>query len=541
MGMPLLARQKRGQQQATQAVFVPAPQGGINALSGAGTVPDQDAIYLSNLIPAEYGCHVRKGYGEWCQPLPLGTLADGVKTLIPVSGQNSDAPVDKFFACTSDGIYDITTQGAAPIKMFDWPLKTTRSGWVSWHSYTTLAGQFILACDTENGYVVYTVSTNTWAIGTITGPTPAEAALDFVTVWKNRVWFVQQSTGSAWYLPVGLITGAAKEFQFGNKFRYGGYLKSLWNWTLDGGAGVDDYLVAISSGGDMLIYKGTDPEVAGEFDQIGAWYIGKPTQGRRQGDDLGGDLFLLSTFGILQPSKLIAGSPLQNQSVQLSYKINPRINNLLDSGNQTYGWQIKFSPVDQLMFLIVPKEVGKNYVQFVYNTATQAWCQFNNVPMKCGEVYKGRFFFGTDDNRVFMYGGAVDNSLLADNGASSTNITWEMLTGFQTYNTPANWKRVQLLRPRFIGAEIPSFNIAARYDFDLSFLPMPYPSAQQDFGRWNVGHWDGVRWGGEFLTTQYPVGGAGMGQHVAIAMRGQSAGDTIFLGVDVMMDSGGYL
>jgi hypothetical protein len=541
MGVPTLARQQRGQQQATQAVFVTAPQGGINALSGAGAVPEQDAIFLTNLIPQEYGCHVRKGYVEWCQPLPAGTLADGVKTLIPVSGQNSDTPVDKLFACTSEGIYDITTQGAAPVLKLTWPLHTARSGWVSWHAYTTLAGQFILACDTENGYYVYTVSTDTWAVGVITGPTPSEAALDFVTVWKNRVWFVQQSTGSAWYLPVGQITGSATEFQFGNKFKYGGYLKSLWNWTLDGGEGVDDYLAVISSGGDMLIYKGEDPATAGEFRQVGAWYIGKPTQGRRQGDDLGGDLYLLSVFGILQPSKLIAGSPLQNQSVQLSYKINPRINNILDEGNQTYGWQIKFSPVDQLLFLIVPRVPGQPYRQFVYSIATQAWCQFANVPMKCGDIYKGKFMFGSDENRVFMYTGAVDNVLVEDNGASSTNITWEMLTGFQTYNTPANWKRVHFLRPRFIGAEIPTYNVAARYDFDLSFLPMPYPSGNMDFGRWNNGHWDGVLWAGEYLTSQYPMGGSGMGQHIAIAMRGQSAGGTIYLGTDLLMDSGGYL
>lgn len=534
----LAARRRRGQPQRTEATFVPAPQGGVNAIDSAGAVPITDALYLYNLIPQEYGVHVRKGYKEWCQQIPLG---DGIKTIIPFNSGNSDAPANKLFAANSDGIYDISTEGGVPVKMLDWPIKTERTGWVSWHAYTTLAGQFILACDNENGYYVYTASTNTWAVGTISGPTPAEALLDFVTVWKNRVWFVQQSTGSAWYLPVGQITGSATEFQFGNKFKYGGYLKSLWNWTVDGGEGVDDYLVAISSGGDMLLYKGTDPSVAAQFNQVGSWFIGRPTQGRRQGDDFGGDLVLLTNYGVLQASKLIAGAPAQDSQVNLAYKINPRINAVLERGNTVYGWQVKLSPLDQLLFVVVPKEPGRPWMQFVFSTITKAWTQFVDVPIKCCETYLNKFFLGSDDNRIYTYEGYADNVLVGDSGASATYINWQMLTGYQTFGNPANWKRVQFLRPRFLGAEVPAYTIAARYDFDLSAPPPPSPQFNTQYGQWNLSYWDAARWAGESIVTQAPTGGAGMGQHIAIAMRGLSAGNTIYLGTDLMLDSGGYL
>jgi len=534
----LAARKKRGQQQDTQATFVPAPQGGINAISGAGSVPENDALFLYNLIPQEYGVHVRKGYIEWCQPIPLG---DGVKTIIPLSAINSDAPVDKLFAATSDGIYDVTVQGAAPIKMLDWPIKTERSGWVSWTAYTTIAGQFILACDNENGYYVYTTSTNTWAVGVITGPTPAETLLDFVMVWKNRVWFVEQSSGRAWYLPVGQITGSATSFEFGNKFRYGGYLKSMWSWTVDAGVGIDDMMVVFSSAGDMLVYKGTDPQTVGTFEQVGSWYVGKPTQGRRQGDDMGGDLLALTNYGLLQLSKMIAGAAAQDTTVAMSYKVNARLNNVLERGNTVYGWQVKLSPGDQLIFVLVPKEAGRSWMQFVYSTTTRAWCQFTDVPMKCAEVYKNRLYFGSDTNRVFVYDGIVDNVLLADSGASARTIQWEMLTGYQTYGDPAKWKRVQFLRPRFIGSEIPAYNIQARYDFDLSPLSVPPPTFNLQFGRWDLSFWDSAVWAGDSIVTQAPQGGFGMGQHIAIAMRGQSAGQLIYLGTDIFLDTGGYL
>jgi hypothetical protein len=534
----LLARRKRGQAQQVTSVFVPAPQGGINALSGAGNVPITDALFLYNMIPQEYGVHIRKGYREWCEPIPVG---DGIKTIIPFQAANTDAPIDKLFAANGDGIYDITTEGAAPIKVLDWPVKSTRAGWMSWHAYVTIAGNFILACDNENGYYIYTGSTDIWAVGVITGPTPAEALLDFVTVWKNRVWFVQQSTGSAWYLPVGQITGSATEFQFGNKFKYGGFLKSLWNWTLDGGEGVDDYLAVISSGGDFLIYKGEDPATAGEFRQVGSWFIGKPMDGRRQADDFGGDLLALSSYGVIQASKLIAGAPAQDETAQLSYKINPRVNNIIEAGNTGFGWQIKMSPRDQLIFVLTPKLESKAWIQFVYSTVTKAWCQFVDVPMKCCEVYQHKFMFGSDTNRIFVYDGFADNVLLEDSGATAITVQWEMLTGFQTFDNPGINKRVQFMRPRFIGSEPPTFNIAPRYDFNLSQLQSPIELPTLSFGRWNTGIWDTSTWAGDTITTQPPIGAFGIGQHVAIAMRGLSAGGTIYLGTDLMMDSGGYL
>jgi hypothetical protein len=533
----IAAMRKRGQKRNTQALFVPAPQGGINAISGAGNVPAGDALFLVNMVPQQYGVHVRHGYQEWCQPIPLG---DGVRTIIPFSSQNSDAPVDKLFAATSDGIYDITVQDALPLKVYDWNVKSERSGWISWHAYTTIAGQFILACDNENGFIVYTASTNTWAGGVITGPTPAEALLDFVTVWKNRVWFVQQATGIAWYLPVGSITGSATAFEFGNKFKYGGYLKSLWNWTVDGGEGIDDYLAVVSSAGDLLVYKGEDPAVAGEFRLVGSWFIGKTTQGRRQGDDFGGDLLILSTYGIIQLSKLIAGAPAMDEA-SMTYKINPRINDVLERGNTVYGWQLKLSPIDQLIFVLTPKEAGLPWMQFVYSTTTKAWAQFEGLPMMCAEVYKAQLFFGTDDNRIMRYMGPADNVLVDDGGATATSIQWSMLTGYQTYGEGAAWKRVQFLRPRFIGSETPAYNIVARYDFDLTPPPIPNPIFDLDYAKWGTGIWDQSKWAGSTILTQAPTGGFGMGQHIAIGMRGLSAGDVIYLGTDLMLDQGGYL
>jgi hypothetical protein len=534
------------QKQNTTPVFFPATQGGINAVSAASDVPPQDALLLINLIPAEKGVRVRKGWIEHCIAVPLG---DGIKTLVPFTHQDVDAPIDKLFGLTSDGIYDVTTPAVAPVKVFDFPIKSGEAGWAQWTHYTTIAGQFILLTDKANGYIVYTASTDTWAAGSISAdPSVAPAVITpalcvFVMVWKNRVWFIEVDTGTAWYLPVGTYTGAtAKPFYFGNKFKYGGYLKSLWNWTLDGGEGVDDYLVAVGSAGDMVVYKGTDPATVATFNQSGWWYIGKPLQGRRQGANMGGELLLTTNFGVLQTSKLIAGQPVTDQAVSMSYKINPAFNQTSDRMGEFYGWEPVFIPKEQLMMFITPKEVGQPYLQYVYNTATRAWCVFIDMPVKTGVMWKNKFYFGTDDNRIASYDGFLDEVYL-DPLVDGTfePIQWESLTGFQGFNQPSIWKRVQFMRPLFIGAATPVFKIVAKYDFDLT-PPAGSPVFPPTTGGvWGIGIWDFSTWGGGYFTTKSTKGGSGMGRYVALYMRGRSSTEIVHVGTDVLYDGGGLL
>ena len=532
----LAGRKRRPQPQLTQPVPWPASQGGINAVSAAPQVPMTDALLLVNLIPAEAGTKVRKGYIEHCIKVPLG---DGVKTLVPFSQAKVDAPVDRLFALTSDGIYNVSTAAASPVKVLDFPTKSGEAGWASWHHYTTIAGQFILLCDKANGYYIYTAATNTWAVGAIVGV--SATALVHVMVWKNRVWFVEVDKGTAWYLPVGQITGTVTAFEFGNKFKYGGYLKSLWNWTLDGGDGVDDYLAAISSAGDVVLYQGTDPSTVATFNMKGQWYIGQVMQGRRQGGDMGGELLLLSNYGALQMSKLVAGMPATDEAVSISYKINPRINTVMTRMHSFYGWEVVSAPKDQLTIIVTPKETGQPYLQFVYNTATKAWCAFAGLPIKTAVMWKDKLYFGTDDNRICTYDGYLDRVLLDPLEGSYEPVEWESLTGFSGLGTPGVFKRVHFMRPMFIGSATPVYKIAARYDFNLTppaGSPI-FPSISG--GLWDLGIWDVSTWGGGYIVGQSPRGGSGMGRYVALYMRGRSGSELTHVGTDVLHDKGGLL
>lgn len=541
----LAGRKKRPQPQITKPQFLPPSQGGLNTIDGAANTPPQDALRLINMIPAQYGTMVRKGYVEHCEPIPLG---DGIKTIVPYTAKTDSADDSKLFACTSDGIYEITTPIVAPTKVFDWPTKDTNTGWCSWHSYTTLAGQFILLCDLTNGYHIYTGSTDTWAAAPalvsgdpILYPAPDVDDLVFVTVWKNRVWLVQKDTGTAWYMEVGTITGEIMPFNFGNKFRHGGDLEGLWCWTMDGGEGIDDYLVSLSQGGDCLVYKGTDPAVAGEFNLHGSFWLGTVPSGRRQGSEFGGDLLMLSSYGLIQLSKLIGGLPMTDEALSISHKINIRLNQFISRTLDDFGWEVKSYPQEQLIFVTSPLETGQPQNQFVYHTSTKAWTQFNDLPMTTGEMWLSKFYIGDEDNRIYTYEGYVDHVLLEDDGESSEAIEWEGFTSFQSYGAPAVFKRVQMLRPQFIGGAIPSYLIAPRYDFDVSTLAGSPSYIVPPGGLWDTGLWGTDVWGGGYIASQPPYGAFGVGRHVAIQMRGRSSAELTHVGTDVLYDLGGLL
>ena len=79
----------------------------------------------------------------------------------------------------------------------------------------------------------------------------------------------------------------------------------MYNWSLDGGDGIDDYLVVVGSSGDVSVWQGTDPK--SDFGTVGSWQIGDIPYGRRIGVEYGGDLFLLSIYGLISLSSLLNG------------------------------------------------------------------------------------------------------------------------------------------------------------------------------------------------------------------------------------------
>jgi len=520
--------------QIMKSAPVPAPQKGINNVDGLIAMDPQEAVFMFNFQPSQFGTRVRTGYREWVTDVD----ADGVRTLIPYTG--SQAANDRLFAAGQAGFYDVSTSGTAPALILAFASVSTTSGFGIWTGFTTLTGQHSLYCDEQNGYYRYTEG-GTWVKTTALEVTGVDPALFVgVTIFKSKAWFVERDSSRAWYLPTGSVIGAATSFNFGNKFKKGGTLEMLFNWTVDGGEGVDDYLVAVSSAGDVVVYKGNDPASATDFNQHGIWFIGPPPVGRRIGGNFGGELCLLSAYGLIPMSSLVSGQLIQENQIQLSRKITPLVNSEMSATRTTRGWEVKLIPKENTLLISVPKRDAFPYTQFAQSTNNQGWSVYRDIPYLNGEEWNSEFYIAAENGNVYVLDGNLDNVSLDE--STSDLITWSVLQSFSDFGEPGLYHIPQFVRPVFIADQVPSYIAEIRFDYNLSdTFGSPIPAGSASGTLWDVGIWDLSLWGGDFVTAENVQGVGGIGRAMAIGLNGQSGAETILVRHDLMFQSGGML
>ena len=438
-----LTRYGRTAPPSAQSITYPAPVGGINAYDSLMQMPPNDCLYTYNLMPVEYGLRLRKGYVEWatgCKESPDRGTGE-VRTVIPYESNVNSAQSDRIFAVTDEGIWDVTSFGTInPTQEVQFTQIGDESGRGVWCEYTGAAadapaagarGHYLFYADGLNGIWQYEESTGNWtrpptgtaetdwyyldpADGTTKVAFPV-ADVAYVMVFKQRIWVILENDDDAYYLPLKSISGELTRFTFGSKLPHGGDLRGLWSWTLDGGAGVDDYLVAISRGGDVIVYQGEDPEL--NFLTRGAWFIGEVPESRRVVIEFGADLFVLSTLGITSLKALLSGAPVAMTSPQSpSSKINRFLRDDVVSGKDLSQWQLAINPSDGFMQIVTPTPSNTPFIQYAMNLNTGAWGMWQDVPMTCGYSTSGQYFMGASElykpGCVLLYDSALDGTTL---------------------------------------------------------------------------------------------------------------------------------
>lgn len=521
-----------------------APVGGLNTISAAGGMPSSDCYVLYNMIAAEYGLRARLGYREWCTGL-TGAADNQVRTILPFSG--SIAANNKLFAATSSGIWGVTTSSDAPSLLIAFGTTTGNAGYGECCTFVSQAdgGHFLIYCDEVNGMYVYTQSTDTWAkVAAGAGATEIAGTIDpanavFPLQFKNRLWLVERNTGYAHYLSTAnAIYGTSVRFQFGSQFRNGGYLVGLWSWTQDGGAGIDDKLVAISSGGDVVIYELTDPSTPSGTALKGVWDAGGMPAGRRVATRNGGDLLILSKLGLLPLSRLIVGSATQDGTQYESRKISSLFNQLMISKSETIGWSMHLHPEDNALLVTVPTYTGTATEQLAMSVPMKSWCRYRDLPIYSAGSWAGKLYFGTTDGKVCINDGYVDAQ--SRDGASFTDITWSLITAYQNGGN-GRQKQIQMIRPTFLGdSGQPTYAAEARYRYSFSEVGA-INGAAVGGNTWDSGTWDSSSWGGDYGATSRVTGAAGMGPEFAVALKGTSRSRTVLANIDLLVTQGGFL
>ena len=162
-----------------------------------------------------------------------------------------------------------------------------------------------------------TPATNATVVGsyTVLGITGADSSTFInVNLFKNRLYFTQKDTLDCWYLDPEALAGPASPLYFGSIARSGGYLQAMGTWTLDAGQGADDYAVFVTSMGEVIVYNGTDPDIAEKWLLKGVWQLGQ-TFSRRCFTKWAGDVLLLTQDGLVPLASALQSS-----------RLDPRIN-----------------------------------------------------------------------------------------------------------------------------------------------------------------------------------------------------------------------
>ncbi len=524
------------QEQITRPATFPAPTGGINSIMNLYGMEPRDSIITINIDATTVGLKVRPGYQEYAN----GFIGGGIQSIIPYKGSVDNQLNDRLFCANSDGIYDVSASTTTPAKVVNWSIKSSPAGRCSFSQFTNDGGgHFMLVADEENGLQLYTESTDSWSVPAIVGPAGGAADIAFVMSWKNRMWYIEKDSTSSWYSDVGVFGGTLTEFNFGSRFRYGGILAVLADWTLDSGEGPDDYLVAVSSAGDVIVYAGTDPSSSATFGIIGLWFVGAVPFGRRVTSLYGGDMLLLSTYGLISMGALLQGKDPFSLEASLTWKIQAFLNQAMGRSRDLFGWEVKIHPSLSRLVISSPKENTIPHTQYVYDLNLKAWSIWNDVPILTSEQYQSEFFFGADTINVWRVKGTIDNVELTN--PNPIQIDWQLLTSYQDMDSPEQFKRMQFIRPIFLAQSFPSYTVRALYDYDISQLPSPPNASAFGVGIWDTGLWSIDIWGGGSAAFQPARGAYGIGKTMAIALRGRSQVETTLIAIGIMWDDGGLL
>jgi len=453
-------------------ITLPSPVGGWNAISALTDMPPTDAISMENLIPQADSVRSRDGYATHTTP----ALTDA-QTLVSYNASTS-----RLLLAANGNIYDITSSGAGTDK-------TGALGAFANNKWLTNGYKDkIIFCNSADTPLEYDGSSVTQM--SITGPTVTELAGS--VTFKGRVIYWEKPAGtnpqSFWYAAAGAYTGAITKFDL-TEFTKGGYVASCFNWTHDGGQGLDDHFVVIMSTGQVLVYAGSDPGDATDWHMIGVYDIGEPV-GAKPVSQVGGDAVILTKDGYIILSAAIQDGRYSENS-HYSFKISPAAAQAAQDYGANFGWESTLFTGGSLFIVNVPIS-SSNSIQHVRNTTTGAWTKFTGLNATTFVVHDGSLYFAGTDGKVYKYRGRSDNSRF---------IPYRCTQAYSYLGDPGNKKQVTAVEvqsnyqfPKYLWSDFWS-------DYNEKDLPAITDPPEPTPSDWDTAQWDSSEWDGSSAGT----------------------------------------
>lgn len=518
--MPRIPANGAVRQRVSTTSSVPAPVLGWNARDAIANMKPRDAYIMNNWWPEASRISHRKG------SMNYSTSVAGVTETLAVYQPPNGAEL--MFGWSGDSLYDMSggdDPGAALVDTL------TNARWQT-INFGTSGGHFMYAVNGSDDPLLYDGTTwkhmNGASTPTLTGSGLTVSDLMNVNVHKNRVWFVEKNSMNAWYLPTDAIGGVLVKFPLGQFFRKGGHLVSMGTWTVDGGAGVDDFAVFITSEGEVAVYAGVDVATANDWKLVGVYTIGSPI-GLRCMQKLGGDLMIITTDGVVSASKYLI-TARTDKSIALTDRIQSAMSDAIKFAATNFGWELCFFPNASMLVLNVPLDAGSE--QYVMNTITGAWARFTGWPAACFCVFSDGLYFGQSGGNRHAWAGPSDNGQA---------IQSEMVQAFNYFGNRNRQKHFRMVRP-VLGWDINPAKIRLGVDVDFVVAEPTatiFPITDSEILVWDVGRWDTNTWGGneELKADWYAANGIGFAGAIHMLVESSAAGIS-YSSCDIMWEAG---
>ncbi len=347
---------------------IPAPVGGWNTRDAESVMDEADAVIMDNAIPNVGSVEARKGYVE----VATGA-SNNVESLFSYAAGSTEELISASSSCVYKGVSGTLTEIGSGFGSARWDA-------------VNFNGRLIMVngVDTPQSYDGTTLTAST-----ITGSGLSPSTFDGVAIFKSFVFYYSSSSQDFWYGSILGYQGAFTKFPLSRVGQFGGNLIKIETWNLDGGDGADDMAVFFMSSGDVILYKGTDPADADNWNLVGVFRMSAPLQ-KRAITKVGSDILIVTRGDFVLFSDVFGKAKVASTRTKLSGAIQSAV----ASYGSVFGWQVLHYPAANLIIINVPITANSKYHQYCINTLTNAACRFTGINARCFAVHNDRLYFG---------------------------------------------------------------------------------------------------------------------------------------------------
>lgn len=476
--------------QAARAYTFPAPTRGLVLTDNIAAPQPMGARVFDNWLPTATGPRCRGGSQKFA------TL-DGAVTFLAAYKTGG---IERLFGATEGNVYDITSPVSADV--IPTPVITGQgSGDYDAQQFGTAGGDFLYLVNGSDHVQIYDGAgwqevTDVSTPFAITGVDTS----DLSSVWShgNRLYFAEKDSLSVWYLPANSVAGEAGKLSLKGVVNRGGHVLFGGTWSIDAGAGLDNMWFAITSEGEVAVYKGTNPGDLTAWALTGVYQIDKPL-GAGAVMKAGGDVLIATESGLVSLSAAVQKDRAALADIAPTALIKPLWQDMV--ADYSNGWHIARWP-DKNILIVAASSSARDDETLVASLQTGAWSRWTNIGARCVAYFAGDVYAGGNDGTV-----KILESGGSDMGAP---YTCTYIGAHESMGAEGVTKTVRNVRAKIRSGHAVEASVGALPDYSTSLPFDPASIPEFSIGGWDEGLWDEAIWdAGTELTGVYDAWASG--------------------------------